>query len=218
VAGKGPGDCFGSHSALNSRTTGTHATAVVPRRRGVGASNCRTHLSLPYAIRQMSYVLLVFPGCDCFSSPVKGQPPRRVGRDCATPATRSCRAKFSQANVHAPVKLGMCDSCHNPHTARFPKLLAKKGAELCYTCHQDEAAWSQGSVHTPIKEGNCLACHDPHASPNKFEAEEDGRRVVHVLPPEALLRHQAKSSICPSRRAIASNATWLTPRSRRTCW
>ena len=85
------------------------------------------------------------------------------------------KEKFSQAHVHTPVKLGMCKSCHNPHTAKFPKLLSRKGAELCYACHvKEKEAFKKKSVHPPVKEGNCIACHDPHAGPEKAQLSKTG--------------------------------------------
>ena len=85
------------------------------------------------------------------------------------------KQKFSQAAVHTPVKLGLCESCHNPHTAKFPKLLALRGADLCYSCHtKQKTEFSKGSIHRPIKDGNCIGCHDPHAGPQKFQLAKSG--------------------------------------------
>ena len=85
------------------------------------------------------------------------------------------KQKFSQAAVHTPVKLGLCESCHNPHTAKFPKLLVRNGADLCYGCHtKQKAEFAKGSVHRPIKDGKCTACHDPHAGPQKFQLAKSG--------------------------------------------
>jgi predicted CXXCH cytochrome family protein len=71
--------------------------------------------------------------------------------------------------------MGACESCHNPHTAKFPKLLPSRGADLCYTCHaKQKAEFAKASVHRPIKDGNCTACHDPHAAPQKFQLTKSG--------------------------------------------
>jgi predicted CXXCH cytochrome family protein len=125
--------------------------------------------SVPFAVRHTQYALVVSLLLIFFPSIARGQTTKAGGAELCYTCHQELKAKFSQGTVHAPVKMGLCDSCHNPHTARFPKLLARKGAELCYACHQDKkAAWSEGSVHAPVQDGNCLACHDPHASPNKF--------------------------------------------------
>jgi predicted CXXCH cytochrome family protein len=90
------------------------------------------------------------------------------GADLCYTCHGELKAKFSQADVHAPVKQGKCELCHSPHAARFPKLVRSKGAELCYICHADKkASFTGAGAHTPVKQGDCLKCHDPHASPNK---------------------------------------------------
>jgi predicted CXXCH cytochrome family protein len=86
------------------------------------------------------------------------------------------KQKFTQAAVHTPVKMGLCESCHNPHTAKYPKLLRFQGADLCYSCHAKQKSEFSGkvSVHRPIKDGKCTACHDPHAAPQKFQLAKSG--------------------------------------------
>jgi predicted CXXCH cytochrome family protein len=77
-------------------------------------------------------------------------------------------ADFSKKTVHRPVAEGQCGLCHNPHVARFEGLLQQSGADLCYKCHQDEAAaFRKGITHQPVRQGACLTCHDPHASEAK---------------------------------------------------
>jgi predicted CXXCH cytochrome family protein len=57
-------------------------------------------------------------------------------------------------------------SCHNPHAAKYDKLLEANGANLCGRCHADTlkriAATPVG--HKPVAEGACTACHSPHGS------------------------------------------------------
>ncbi|HIJ77678.1 MAG: hypothetical protein OEY01_00015 [Desulfobulbaceae bacterium] len=74
-------------------------------------------------------------------------------------------ATFQGKSVHAPVAKGACISCHNPHVAKYEGLLQQKGADLCYSCHQQERiAYSKGKVHKPVQDGDCGACHAPHAA------------------------------------------------------
>lgn len=97
-----------------------------------------------------------------------GQDLKASGADLCYTCHAELKVKFSQAEVHAPVKEGKCELCHSPHAARFPKLIRFKGAELCYVCHGDKkGAFTSGTAHTPVRQGDCLKCHDPHASPNK---------------------------------------------------
>lgn len=56
-----------------------------------------------------------------------------------------------------------CTSCHNPHGAATPKLIAANSVnDKCYECHADK----RGPFlfeHPPARE-NCLTCHDAHGS------------------------------------------------------
>lgn len=72
-----------------------------------------------------------------------------------------------------------CSSCHNPHAAPNAKLLIKKPAELCLTCHDKEInkdgrvigsikGFSAGHVHEPVAKGECIKCHDVHGSQKVF--------------------------------------------------
>jgi len=70
--------------------------------------------------------------------------------------------------VHAPVKLGECSGCHNPHTSQHGKLLSDDINVLCNTCHKDVVPEKARSIHRVVAERNCVSCHDPHASDNKF--------------------------------------------------
>lgn len=69
--------------------------------------------------------------------------------------------------VHAPVKIGECSGCHNPHTSQHGKLLSDDINSLCRKCHRDVIPEKARSIHKVV-EGNCVNCHDPHASDNKF--------------------------------------------------
>lgn len=78
-------------------------------------------------------------------------------------------------HVHSPVKNGMCTSCHNPHAADEPKLLAQPVMELCLTCHADKANFKY--LHGPVSAGDCTACHSPHESDNKALVTKDGAEL-----------------------------------------
>ncbi len=98
----------------------------------------------------------------------RAQELKASGADLCFTCHAELKAKFSQGEVHAPVKQGKCELCHSPHAARFPKLIRFKGAELCYLCHADKkTGFTAAGAHTPVKQGDCLKCHDPHVSTNK---------------------------------------------------
>jgi len=76
------------------------------------------------------------------------------------------RGAFTDKVTHAPVSVGACLACHNPHVAKYANLLQEKVKDLCYSCHTEEAEKHRHGVvvHNPVKQGECLKCHDPHAS------------------------------------------------------
>lgn len=138
---------------------------------------------MPYAIRCTptglaaagALALLVTAGMPTVTW---GQETKLSGADLCYTCHPELKAKFAQAHVHAPIAMGACETCHNPHTARFPKLLVKQGSDLCFTCHQDmKGPWTEGSVHAPIRQGNCLSCHDAHASANAHVLKQSADRL-----------------------------------------
>ncbi|MBZ5639132.1 MAG: cytochrome C [Acidobacteriia bacterium] len=77
-----------------------------------------------------------------------------------------CHDAFGKkSHVHEPVKDGSCTTCHDPHAADEPKLLAQPLKELCATCHSDKVDFK--FVHGPVAAGDCTACHTPHESDTK---------------------------------------------------
>lgn len=72
-----------------------------------------------------------------------------------------------------------CNECHNPHTPQFEPFLKTPAAELCRSCHADQARLAggphdvtQGSADWPDfarEKSACLACHMPHG-------DDDNRR------------------------------------------
>ncbi len=74
---------------------------------------------------------------------------------------------ISKGNVHKPVKLGLCTSCHNPHASKHANLIGSDINALCYNCHDQRRVLAGTEVHAPVEEGACLECHDPHSSNQK---------------------------------------------------
>jgi predicted CXXCH cytochrome family protein len=80
-----------------------------------------------------------------------------------------CHAGFVKGtNIHGPVAVGDCLSCHEPHTSNHPSLLKTAKTDLCLMCHK-EARLVQG-LHDKARarEMECLDCHDPHAANAPF--------------------------------------------------
>jgi predicted CXXCH cytochrome family protein len=59
-----------------------------------------------------------------------------------------------------------CTACHQPHTARFEKLLPAGKDQLCARCHSSETKSAAASAHAhPLRDGSrCTICHDPHVA------------------------------------------------------
>jgi predicted CXXCH cytochrome family protein len=69
--------------------------------------------------------------------------------------------------VHAPVGLGQCTSCHNPHASPSEKLVLDQVPSLCFRCHLKSKFEGKEVVHVPVIGGMCLVCHEPHQSDTK---------------------------------------------------
>jgi predicted CXXCH cytochrome family protein len=76
-----------------------------------------------------------------------------------------CHSRFGALkHTHAPVKDGMCTTCHDPHDSAQPKLLTQSVKDLCTSCHPDKIDFP--FVHGPAATGDCTSCHNPHESNN----------------------------------------------------
>ena len=79
----------------------------------------------------------------------------------------------------------VCTNCHSIHHSPVPKfLLAKKQADLCYSCHQDVRSQFSMPFKHRVNEGfmNCTDCHNPHgAFPPTWRLASRPRMVDQVL-------------------------------------
>ena len=126
--------------------------------------SCRIgHLQALHLLSVMAVVLTCLPSW----SPATAEPTaalsidqKKICLDCHD-LEDDLRARVQ----HAPVAMGECSSCHNPHVARFASLLLQQPGPLCEGCHshlsQDKG---KAYVHLPVAEGRCAACHRPHGS------------------------------------------------------
>lgn len=100
-----------------------------------------------------------------------------------------------KATVHQPVKDGKCTSCHNPHASKYSGLLAYRGGDLCYDCHDRKKGFANVIVHKPVEEGNCLSCHDAHSSDRKgLLKKAEGDVCLSCHPKEGVM---AKKNVHP---------------------
>jgi len=134
--------------------------------------------------------------------PQKGKTTFKLTQEVPELCTACHDAFGGKSDVHPPVKEGACTTCHDPHAASEPKLLAQPQKDLCTACHDDKASFPH--AHGPVSAGNCTACHDPHESDIKslLRKKDDDLCVgCHVDMPELLKKsdvHPALQSGCVS--------------------
>ncbi len=81
------------------------------------------------------------------------------------------KEKFAVGTKHAPMEVGKCWDCHEPHAADKKGLLRNYEGVIddpgsCLACHGKELESAlDGTVpHPPFTKLDCAACHDPHNS------------------------------------------------------
>lgn len=83
---------------------------------------------------------------------------------CVTPA---CHANLVNAKqVHGPVAVANCQSCHADDTGGHVYPLKRPGNQTCTFCHPVVGARTH--EHVAVEESGCTACHDPHKSDTRF--------------------------------------------------
>lgn len=104
--------------------------------------------------------------CHAGADPTRPGPVKAKG----SAACLGCHAEFDavlkRPQVHFPAK-DDCTACHNPHNAKFRKLLLADTGPLCATCHADVARNGAAATvkHTALTTGaQCASCHEPHGS------------------------------------------------------
>ncbi len=88
----------------------------------------------------------------------------KICLDCHTAFPEKLKNPF----IHTPVKGGECIGCHNPHAARYGKMLSELSSDICRKCHGGIVPEKALSKHKVVADGECMKCHDPHAAKNKF--------------------------------------------------
>ena len=77
----------------------------------------------------------------------------------------TCHDEFDgvELNLHAPVEIGECTSCHSAHSSNSDLLLVKATVKsTCAQCH--DISQQKGNFHAPVEDGLCTDCHNPHQS------------------------------------------------------
>jgi len=85
--------------------------------------------------------------------------------------------KNDQKNIHAPVKEGVCSSCHLVHGSKYQFLLPKSPTKLvCIKCH-DLDLTENSNIHAPIEQDGCQCCHDSHQSDYSYLLIEEKSKL-----------------------------------------
>lgn len=81
-----------------------------------------------------------------------------------------CHEEFAgvmkREHTHAPARSD-CTNCHNPHNAKYRKLMLNETRVQCTTCHDNiKKIMDKATVpHNALTTGaQCTNCHNPHAS------------------------------------------------------
>ena len=148
--GRGAAVCSECHQQVHqSPVRDAHAQA------GIACDGChRVHGTAPFA-GTGGPLPAGFDGLDDFS---------RLCADChadvLTSFTFNERHRLAEGVVS-------CVSCHDPHAAAPPALVAHPGDGMCSDCHGDKTGPFVFEHGAQRVEG-CEACHEPHGGPNRF--------------------------------------------------
>ncbi|VAV83152.1 hypothetical protein MNBD_DELTA01-293 [hydrothermal vent metagenome] len=114
---------------------------------------------------------------------VAGAAKKSVSKLCLN-CHKGAKSIISKRYVHKPVAMGLCTSCHNPHTSKNENLIGSELKDLCFKCHSEERLLPGSVVHKPVKEGQCLACHDAHSTDKKGLVKDVGAKACYSCHPK----------------------------------
>jgi len=107
--------------------------------------------------------------------------------------------------IHPAVASGECTNCHNPHSSANKYMLAAKGNQLCYMCHESK---EKGKVvHPAIEKYGCIACHDPHATNNNFMLKKPINKLCGTCHPKQKSGYHIFTTPLNKPHPIAGNYT-----------
>jgi predicted CXXCH cytochrome family protein len=86
--------------------------------------------------------------------------------NCAVchPPHASDHERLVRGELHQPLTLGKCSSCHGGGEER--SVVVENVEKRCRMCHPfEQVLQARGAtIHEPVSDGECLTCHDPHMS------------------------------------------------------
>lgn len=100
---------------------------------------------------------------------IHGDNPGMLKVEKAVDLCKSCHEdlmKGSSGYVHAPVKMGKCLDCHDPHGGGgLPHMVRKEISAVCAKCHTtDKPKMLEAHGGFNVTGASCQGCHNPHAS------------------------------------------------------
>jgi hypothetical protein len=146
---------------------GEEVHVFIPANQTCGKSGC--HEQLEIKLGKMAFqTTLHCVQCHQFTAEVPLLATRDSAAGTLRPASQQCLAchemqRIVQFDPARDPHLGVCGTCHNPHTQETPQA----AGATCTTaqCHGNwrQIPFHQGTAHRRIGE-RCLVCHDPHAA------------------------------------------------------
>ncbi len=142
-------DCHSEDIGLTTAAVSVHNGVREGRCKNCHAFHDRPELA---AIPQKEFVLRQSPPDACLT--------------CHSDIRNELRQPFIHKPLKEPKTEGVCDACHNTHTAPAPSLLAAPVPALCQECHKDIVPHAVGSDSPEARQARteCATCHTPHGS------------------------------------------------------
>lgn len=189
--------CFGCHQAVGDAIAGARFKHSAVQK---GCPTCHDpHGSAEGSRLLKTDVPALCVGCHKPDSPAFAT--RHQKYPVATASCSTChdphgsnQPALLRNNVHAPVRDGGCNRCHQSPDAATPFATKAPGFELCKGCHADMVSTTMAKkrLHWPVADQKgCVNCHNPHASNHDKLVNEDGQALCRTCHADTLRRTTA---------------------------